>query len=472
MAQTLVDLAQLILGAALQIDSICKEKNVTFPSLDEAFTKESDAIRNDLGVVAATATLAAASEQLVNTAFSPARTLYNTATCFQASSALRLAATINVADVLRDAGSKGAHVNEIAEGTTVDPAKLARILRLLATRHIFREVAPDVFANNRISSLMDTGKPVAELRANPEEMHAGSNGISALVLIHADEHMKGGAYLTDTLTDPETAYSDDPTKTAINVALKTNLNYWAWLEQPDQRFRLLRFGMAMHGARTMWGDNFLLQGFNWKGLAPGSTVIDVGGGVGSLSLILAKAFPDLRLVVQDREATIKAAHDFWQGELPGAVSSGRVQLQPHDFFNDQPARTDAPAVFLMRYIVHDWADSYARRILQKLRDAAGPGTKLVLVEEILAYACAMDGDSLTAAIPGARGAAAPKPLLPNLGIVNLSSYLRDLQMLTGLNGQERTLRHFDSLLASAGWKLHEVHRTPLSFASQIVAVPM
>jgi hypothetical protein len=39
----------------------------------------------------------------------------------------------------------------------------ARILRLLATNHIFTEVSPDVFANNRLSSVLDTGKPVEEL---------------------------------------------------------------------------------------------------------------------------------------------------------------------------------------------------------------------------------------------------------------------------------------------------------------------
>jgi hypothetical protein len=39
----------------------------------------------------------------------------------------------------------------------------ARILRLLATNHIFIEVSPDVFTNNRVSSALDTGKPVEEL---------------------------------------------------------------------------------------------------------------------------------------------------------------------------------------------------------------------------------------------------------------------------------------------------------------------
>ena len=39
----------------------------------------------------------------------------------------------------------------------------ARNLRLLATNHIFIEVSPDVFATNRLSSVLDTGKPVDEL---------------------------------------------------------------------------------------------------------------------------------------------------------------------------------------------------------------------------------------------------------------------------------------------------------------------
>jgi hypothetical protein len=39
----------------------------------------------------------------------------------------------------------------------------APLLRLLAVRGIFKEVAPDVFANNRFSLLMDTGKTVEEI---------------------------------------------------------------------------------------------------------------------------------------------------------------------------------------------------------------------------------------------------------------------------------------------------------------------
>lgn len=37
-------------------------------------------------------------------------------------------------------------------------------MRLLASQHVFKEVAPDVFANNRLSSVLDTGKDLAALR--------------------------------------------------------------------------------------------------------------------------------------------------------------------------------------------------------------------------------------------------------------------------------------------------------------------
>jgi len=73
----------------------------------------------------------------------------------------------------------------------------ARILRILATNYIFTEVSPDVFANNRLSSVLDTGKSVEELLAklvpsllifndelrivSPESKHAGTLGITSIL---------------------------------------------------------------------------------------------------------------------------------------------------------------------------------------------------------------------------------------------------------------------------------------------------
>jgi hypothetical protein len=113
--------------------------------------------------------------------------------------------------------SKGMHVINIAAKSNINPRKLcesfmntlfalvadtrsAPLLRFLAVRCIFKEVAPDVFANNRLSLLMDTGKSVEEILReyvasccvamnqcsfngwnSPIEKYTGSNGIGAIV---------------------------------------------------------------------------------------------------------------------------------------------------------------------------------------------------------------------------------------------------------------------------------------------------
>jgi hypothetical protein len=41
---------------------------------------------------------------------------------------------------------------------------LARVLRYLATRHVFKEISPDVFVNNRLSSLLKKAKSMKEIK--------------------------------------------------------------------------------------------------------------------------------------------------------------------------------------------------------------------------------------------------------------------------------------------------------------------
>jgi hypothetical protein len=73
----------------------------------------------------------------------------------------------------------------------------ARVLHLLVTNYIFTEVSPDVFASNRLSSVLDTGKSVQELLAklvsslfmfidelrsvSPESKHIGTLGFTSIL---------------------------------------------------------------------------------------------------------------------------------------------------------------------------------------------------------------------------------------------------------------------------------------------------
>jgi len=91
------------------------------------------------------------------------------------TTALNTANELNVAEILREGDNEGIDISEIAARCKANPDKLGRLfnfligidspflsgrcLRTLATHHIFREVRPNVFANNRVSSLLDTGIP-------------------------------------------------------------------------------------------------------------------------------------------------------------------------------------------------------------------------------------------------------------------------------------------------------------------------
>ncbi|THG98133.1 hypothetical protein EW026_g3996 [Hermanssonia centrifuga] len=207
-------------------------------------------------------------------------------------------------------------------------------------------------------------------------------------------------------------------------------------------------------------------GFNWETLPPQSTVVDVGSGIGSMSLELAEAFPHLNFVLQDTPATLANAMNFWSMELPEAINTDRVVLQAHDFFEAQPVKQ--PSVFLMRMILHDWSDDKAVNILRHLCVAAGPETQLVIVDKILSYACTED--SFVGDIPGAVvERLPPSPLLPNFGYAAVSWYLADL-MLNCHNGTERTLVQFRQILEDSGWKITNVHRSEDNF-SKITAAP-
>ena len=96
-------------------------------------------------------------------------------------SCMRILEASHIAEILREAGPPGLHIKSISEQSGIEASKLgqslaaaihmasayvfssAHILRLLATHHILREVTPDVFTTNRISSLIDSGKSAREL---------------------------------------------------------------------------------------------------------------------------------------------------------------------------------------------------------------------------------------------------------------------------------------------------------------------
>ncbi|KAG6894587.1 hypothetical protein C0995_014002 [Termitomyces sp. Mi166 len=291
-------------------------------------------------------------------------------------------------------------------------------------------------------------------KKSKKEKHDGTSGLAAITSHFTDEIYKSSSFLVDALTDRNFDNSDDPAKTAFNLAFRTDLPVFSYFSAPGNEKRLHRFNIACEG------------GFDWKSLST-SVVVDVGGGIGSQSMVLAKEFPNLSFVIQDLESVIDDASKFWNAELPQALTTGRVNLQVHDFFQPQPVK--GADVYFLRMVLHDWGDSNCIKILENLRAAAAPHSKLFIVEAVLLYASEEPNNS------GAKQPdAPPAPLLPNYGHANVFAYMNDIQMMVMLNGKERTFQQFHSLLASAGWRLQDATLKPpfVSVHQFLVAVPV
>ncbi|KAF7349749.1 hypothetical protein MSAN_01701900 [Mycena sanguinolenta] len=461
---TLRRLANIINGAINEIEAVYAAADISLPSLDAPFNPAdpAEAPLQNPSVEAATLNIMAAAAQLSATVASPAVSALNASQAYHISACLRAASEVNVVEVLREAGPAGLHAKEIAAPSKTDPLLLARILRLLATHNIFREVTPNVFANNRISSVLDKGKPSKALFENRDERLTGTSGFAALVEAITDFNMKSVVMLADTMLDPKEG------ELGFNRAYGISGSLWDWLHRPDNVYEMQRFDLGMRGTAATESTDAIHKGFNWSGLPAGSVLVDVGGGIGHVSLAIAQKNPGLRVVVQDLEDTIKDSKIYWKENLPSQVESRMVDFQVHDFHTPQPVSN--AAVFMLRYILHDWSDERVVKILRHLRDAAQPTTQLVVVDQVLVSASRIP-DSGQETIPGSARASAPAPLLPNWGVGKAEAYCYDLSMHCLFGAAERTLEHFVEVFAKGGWKLVRVHHPEGSGISHIVGVP-
>ncbi|KAF2176460.1 putative O-methyltransferase [Zopfia rhizophila CBS 207.26] len=204
--------------------------------------------------------------------------------------------------------------------------------------------------------------------------------------------------------------SEEPNLSGYALANDTELSTFDFLSQhPD---RAQRFASAMSTTSKASLDA-LSTYYDWTSLPQGSTVVDIGGSQGHVSMHLAQQFPHLRFVVQDKPEVVYGA----EGNIPEKIKD-RIEFMAHDMFTNQTVAGD---VYLLRYVLHDWPDKYCIDILRKLIPTMKKGAKVVIQDHLLPE-------------PGTL------PLLQEMQIRSM-----DTIMLSLFNSREREVEDWKSL---------------------------
>lgn len=220
--------------------------------------------------------------------------------------------------------------------------------------------------------------------------------------------------------------SGEPTEAPYTLANEPGVGMFEHLAKHPERAR--RFGSAMKwfGTFESWDLKHLVNGYSWDLVdRPGAVVVDVGGGQGTVAKALAAATKNIRFVVQDLEDAIGHGRKLLPEDM-----NGRVEFMRHDFFTEQPVK--GADVYYLRWILHDWSDKYAVRILKALVPAMKDGSKVVLFEWLL-----KDG--------------------PETRWTEKSPRNTDLSMLVLFNSNGRTAKAFEDVFRQADPRFHVVN---------------
>lgn len=215
----------------------------------------------------------------------------------------------------------------------------------------------------------------------------------------------------------------------------TDQNAFEWLANRPKQLR--EFDLWMTAQRTNSGSFLTVFPFNVTELVAHSghkTFVDVGGGVGHQCQAFVGRYPHLknRVVLQDLPHVLQHALDI-----------DSVETMAWDFWSsDQPVKQ--ADFYYMRNILHDFSDGACQIILNHVKPALGPHSKIVIDE-----------------------------IVPAESNLHWRATQLDILMMTTLGAGERSVGRWTALLASVGLRIEAVYRYSEPMGdSVIIAVPV
>lgn len=313
-----------------------------------------------------------------------------------------VAARLNLADLLKDGPRTAA---QLATAAGVQAPALYRVLRTLASVGVFAETKGGRFKLTPLAATLRSDVP-GSMRAFAIMINEKYTWDSWTELLHG---VKTGE---------------------IPFVKAHGVHTFEYLEQHPNDLSV--FGEAMTSMSET--DNpTIAAAYKFSAIR---TLVDVGGGHGSLLATILKANPKLKGVLFDQPSVIARAKQDQHVTAKGIAK--RCTLESGSFFETVPPGGDA---YIMKYILHDWNDEQCVKILANCRDAMNERGRVLVVDNVI-----------------------PPGNDPSWG------KLVDIQMLV-IGGRERTKKEFAGIFKQAGLKLARVVATkcPLSIIEGVRA---
>jgi len=317
------------------------------------------------------------------------------------STCIHLAAKRSFADIIEAAENHQASIEHISQVSKVHPVWTQAILQVLTKVHIFVETEQHLFKNTPLSDCLREDHP--QTLKWPATLLLGSR--SLIQLSQLDYYInRTGTSIPHELWGEELyelfEKQDEEQSTRLSPEhIRIDLGSRAEFDAMQENM----------GALT---NTALAQAYQFKGF-----VCDLGGGGrGSLLATIANDHPDVKGILFERQFIID--------NLKSQEAAYPFSLVAGDFFRQVPHAD----IYLLQQIFHNWPDNLCSEILKRCAEA-NPEAKVLVIERLM-------GD--------------PKSL----------AEFANLQMMTELNGRERTIEEYRAIGKNAGFTQLQVYTIP------------
>ena len=284
----------------------------------------------------------------------PAATLLRLTDGYRLSQAIYVAATLKVADLVSGEPRSAA---ELAEALGVNEDGLYRLLRVLATVDIFREVEGRRFVASPMSELLKSD-------------HPGSMRGWAAFIGRPQHWSLSGDLLHSVQTGEDAAHH-------LHGAS-------IWELRAGEPGEATVFNEAM---AALWRGvlKAIVEAYDFNRF---TRIVDIGGADGRLIVALLTQHPRPHGVVFDLPKTVAEAREV----IEEAGLSGRCETAQGSYYDGVPAGGDA---YILKSVLHDCSDEQSREILRNIRQAMAPGGCVLIIEGIMLPAASTARDALS-----------------------------------------------------------------------------